>query len=104
MFPQFKENRVTNLHIKLPKTGAIPVNLHRPIPTGFVVKQVRILRKADKWYASISLQCEVNVPDPKPYGHPIGVDIGLEKFLATSDGVLLTLRARERAGILAWAS
>jgi putative transposase len=89
LFPQFKENPVTNLHIKLPKIGAIPINLHRPIPTGFVVKQVRILRKADKWYASISLQCDVNVPDPTPYGHPIGVDIGLEKFLATSDGVLV---------------
>ncbi len=89
LFPQFKENPVTDLHIKLPKIGAIPINLHRPIPTGFVVKQVRILRKADKWYASISLQCDVNVPDPMPHGHPIGVDIGLEKFLATSDGVLV---------------
>ena len=89
LFPQFKENPVTNLHIKLPKIGAIPINLHRPIPTGFVVKQVRILRKADKWYASMELQCDVNVPDPTPYGHPIGVDIGLEKFLATSDGVLV---------------
>jgi putative transposase len=88
LFPQFKENPVTNLHIKLPKIGAIP-NLHRPIPTGFVVQQVRILRKADKWYASMELQCDVNVPDPTPYGHPIGVDIGLEKFLATSDGVLV---------------
>ena len=104
LFPQFKENPVTNrsadahgsLHIKLPKTGAIPINLHRPIPAGFVVKQVRILRKADKWYASISLQCDVSVPDPTPdfvslryHGHPIGVDIGLEKFLATSDSVLV---------------
>ena len=89
LFPQFKENPVTNLHIKLPKIGAIPINLHRPIPKGFAVKQVRILRKADKWYASISLQCDVSVPDPVPYGHPIGVDIGLEKFLATSDGFLV---------------
>src|SRR5919202_1232508 len=89
LFPQFKENPVTSLHVKLPKIGAIPINLHRPIPTGFVVKQVRILRKADIWYASISLQCDVNVPDPAPHGHPIGVDIGLEKFLATSDGVLV---------------
>jgi putative transposase len=89
LFPQFKENPVTNLHIKLPKFGAIPINLHRPIPTGFVVKQVRILRKADKWYASISLQCDVSVPDPTPHGHPLGVDVGLEKFLATSDGVLV---------------
>ncbi len=89
LFPQFKECPVTNFHIKLPKIGVIPINLHRPIPTGFVVKQVRILRKADRWYASISLQCNVSVPDPAPSGHPIGVDIGLEKFLATSDGVLV---------------
>jgi putative transposase len=89
LFPQFKENPVTNLHIKLPKIGAIPINLHRPIPTGFVVKQVRILRKADLWYASISLQCEVSIPESLPHGHPIGVDIGLEKFLATSDGVFV---------------
>jgi putative transposase len=89
LFPQFKENPVTNLHTKLPKIGAIPINLHRPIPSGFVVKQVRILRKADYWYASISLQCDVSVPDPTPHGHPIGVDTGLEKFLATSDGVLV---------------
>jgi putative transposase len=89
LFPQFKENPVTNLHVKLPKIGTIPINLHRPIPTGFVVKQVRVLRKADRWYASISLQCNVSVPDPAPHGHPIGVDIGLEKFLATSDGVLV---------------
>ncbi|MEB3180707.1 MAG: transposase [Nostocaceae cyanobacterium] len=89
LFPQFKENPVTNLQIKLPKIGAIPINLHRPIPAGFLVKQVRILRKADLWYASISLQCDVSVPNPTPYGHPIGVDIGLEKFLATSDGYLV---------------
>jgi putative transposase len=89
LFPQFKENPVTNLHVKLPKLGEIPINLHRPIPAGFVVKQVRILRKADRWYASISLQCDVSVPYPTPHGHPIGVDIGLEKFLATSDGVLV---------------
>jgi putative transposase len=89
VFPQFKENPVTNLHIKLPKIGAIPINLHRPIPSGFVVKQVRILRRANYWYASISLQCDVSIPDPLPHGHPIGVDVGLQKFLATSDGVFV---------------
>jgi putative transposase len=89
LFPQFKENPVTNWHIKLPKIGAIPINLHRPIPHGFAVKQVRILRKADRWYASISLQCDVTLPNPMPVGHPIGIDIGLEKFLATSDGIVV---------------
>lgn len=89
LFPQFKDNPVTDLYLKLPKLGAISINLHRPIPSGFVVKQVRILRKADRWYASINLQCDVSVPNPMPHGHPIGVDIGLEKFLATSEGVLV---------------
>ncbi|MFB2979414.1 RNA-guided endonuclease InsQ/TnpB family protein [Microseira sp. BLCC-F43] len=89
LFPQFKQNPLTNLHVKLPKIGAIPINLHRPIPSGFVVKQVRISRCADKWYASINIQCDVSVPDPIPHGHPLGVDVGLEKFLATSDGVFV---------------
>jgi len=97
LFPQFKEDPIGPARgkpiggsfITLPKIGAIAINLHRPIPEGFVVKQVRLLRKADKWYASINIQCDVNVPAPIPHGHPIGVDVGLEKFLATSDGVLV---------------
>ena len=87
LFPQFKESPVVGLNIKLPKLGLIPINLHRPIPNGFVVKQVRIINKADIWYASINIQCDVSVPSPMPHGHPIGVDVGLSKFLATSDGV-----------------
>jgi putative transposase len=89
LFPQFKQSPVVGTGLLLPKLGLVKVNLHRPIPDGFVVKQVRILKKADRWYASIALQCDVNVPEPTPHGHPIGVDIGLEKFLATSDGVLV---------------
>ncbi|MFB2977303.1 RNA-guided endonuclease InsQ/TnpB family protein [Microseira sp. BLCC-F43] len=89
LFPQFKENPVTGIHVKLPKLGVIPINLHRPMPDGFVVKQVRVIRKADRWYASIYLQLDVNVPSAVPQGHPIGVDIGLEKFLATSEGEIV---------------
>ena len=89
LFPQFKVNPIQVNIIQLPKIGAITINLHRPIPEGFVVKQVRILKKADRWYASVNIQCDVNVPEPLPHGHPIGVDVGLEKFLATSEGVLV---------------
>ncbi len=89
LFPQFKDNPVTGAHIALPKLGLIPIKLHRPIPQGCVVKQVRIINKADIWYASINIQCDVSVPNPMPRGHPIGVDVGLEKFLATSDGVFV---------------
>jgi putative transposase len=89
LFPQFSINPIIGLHLKLPKLGTIPINLHRAIPEGFMVKQVRILKKADRWYASVNIQCDVSVPDPMPYGHAIGVDVGLEKFLATSDGALV---------------
>ncbi|MEG4323200.1 MULTISPECIES: transposase [unclassified Microcoleus] len=89
LFPQFVKNPVSGIHIALPKLGLIPINLHRPIPSGFVVKQVRIINKADRWYASINIQCDVNIPNPMPQGHPIGVDVGLSKFLATSDGMLV---------------
>ena len=89
LFPQFKQNPVQGGYIALPKLGLIPINLHRAIPNGFVVKQVRIINKANIWYASVNIQCDVSVPDPMPHGHPIGVDVGLEKFLATSDGVLV---------------
>lgn len=89
LFPQFKENPIVGNQINLPKIGGIVINMHRSIPDEFVVKQVRIVRKADKWYAIVAIQSDVSVPDPMPHGHPIGVDVGLEKFLATSDGVLV---------------
>ena len=89
LFPQFKESPISGNVLKLPKLGDVVINLHRPIPNGFVVKQVRILRKADRWYATVTIQSEVSVPDAVASGHAIGVDVGLEKFLATSDGKLV---------------
>lgn len=46
LFPQFKANPVTGWQVKLPKIEAVRLNLHRPIPDGFVVKQVRVVKKA----------------------------------------------------------
>ena len=86
VFPQFKSNPVNGFEIKLPKVGAMPINLHRPIPEGFEVKQVRIVFKSSGWYAQLILQADISVPDVMPHGEPIGIDLGLEKFLAVSTG------------------
>ena len=86
VFPQFKSNPVNGFEIKLPKIGAMPINLHRPIPEGFEVKQVRIVFKSSGWYAQLILQADISVPDVMPHGEPIGIDLGLEKFLAVSTG------------------
>lgn len=87
LFPQFSDNPITNLSIKLPKIGSVRINQHRPIPEGFIVKQVRVLSRArnTKWYVVVTIQSDVSVPDPLPRGRGIGVDIGLENFLTTSD-------------------
>ncbi|WP_293017267.1 MULTISPECIES: transposase [unclassified Moorena] len=88
LFPQFKSNPVGNEHIKLPKIGLVPIRLHRKIPVGFQVKQVRVLAKArqTEWYVVISIAMEVDIPDHPAVGRAIGIDLGLEKFLTTSDG------------------
>lgn len=85
LFPQFKTNPITGLQIALPKVGKIPINLHRPIPEGFVVKQARVLRKADRWEVVLTIESDVSIPDAQPHGDALGIDLGLEKFLTTSD-------------------
>lgn len=85
LFPQFKINPITGWQLELPKLGKMPINLHRPIPDGFVVKQIRVLRKADKWEAVIAIESDASIPDAMPHGDAIGIDLGLEKFLTTSD-------------------
>ncbi|MFQ4143284.1 RNA-guided endonuclease InsQ/TnpB family protein [Chlorogloeopsis sp. ULAP02] len=74
--------------LKLSKIGEIEVILHRPIPNGFEIKQATILRKADGWYVSFSLE-DKTVPATLPIDEiktATGIDVGLEKFLTTADG------------------
>ncbi len=85
LFPQFKSNPITDWQIQIPKVGKMPINLHRPIPESFVVKQVRVLTKAGKWYAVVCIQSDIDIPQPMPWGHAKGIDLGLESFLTTSD-------------------
>jgi putative transposase len=88
VFPQFKNNPVTGYQIKLPKIGAVPINLHRPIPEGFTVKQVRVVSRCrnTQWYVVVTISSDVSIPDVPFHGRTIGIDLGLEKFLTTSDG------------------
>ena len=88
LFPQFKTNPLTDWTIQIPKLGKVQVNLHRPIPVGFVVKQVRIVKKAVGWFAVVAIQSDFDFPNPLPHGHAIGVDVGLLSYVATSDGYI----------------
>jgi len=81
------------LYLRLPKIGIVKVRMHRPIPQGFVIKQVRVTKKADGWFIQLILEDvtvptqshEVIIPD---WDNSIGIDAVLHEdvFLATSEG------------------
>ncbi|MFB8789272.1 MAG: transposase [Potamolinea sp.] len=89
VYPQMLKGPLGQGWVKLPQLGKVEVIMHRPIPSGFELKQARIVRKASGYYILLSLQLDVNIPDTPPSGHPLGIDLGLAKFLATSDGELI---------------
>lgn len=87
VYPQLgKADFLRGNQIKLPQLGWLEYIKSRKIPDGFVVKQVRIVRKASGYFVMLTLEYDVNVPDTMPHGHPVGIDLGLDKFVATSDG------------------
>ncbi len=86
VFPQLNKNPISEKSIKLPGLKEVKWRMSRSIPDGFVPKQARIVRKASGYFVMLSLQLNVDVPSPLPHGHPRGLDLGFDKFVATSDG------------------
>lgn len=86
VFPQLNKNPISTDSIKLPGLKSVKWRMSRPIPDGFEPKQARIVRKASGYFVMLSLQLNVDVPQPMPHGHPRGLDLGYDKFVATSDG------------------
>jgi putative transposase len=90
VYPQLGKGQVLKGNqIKLPQLGWMKYVKSREIPDGFKVKQVRVIRKASGYFLMMTLECDVNVPNPVPAGNPRGIDLGLDKFAATSDGTLV---------------
>ena len=88
-FKQMGVNPLKDGAVKLPKIGWVKLRQSRPIPNGFELKQARVVRRASGWYVMLVLGLDVDVPDILPHGEPVGLDLGLEKFLATSQGLLM---------------
>lgn len=89
-YPQASIDWIDGNKIELPKLGSVKVIWHRPLPEGFSVKTAIITQKADGWYITLTLE-DVSVPELTSEVEPtannsIGVDLGLEKFLADSEG------------------
>ena len=102
-FPRFKKKGAlrsfnqpqlgTTFHqgnrFKLPAIGRINFWQDPPIPQGATVKQARAVRRSTGWYIMLTLPWDVSIPDTIPHGNPVGIDIGLTNFVATSNGLLI---------------
>lgn len=69
--------------VKVPKLGEVKIRFHRPLPEG-KIKTLQIVRKASGWYVNITVEV-ANVPKVKVKTN-VGIDVGLESFLTTSNG------------------
>lgn len=75
--------KIDGRRLKLYGIGRVPVRWHRPIEG--VIKTVRIVLKAGKWYACFA--CEVPASEPLPAtGQVVGIDVGISALITTSDG------------------
>ncbi len=94
-FPQASNDWIRGNRVKLPKIGEVKFICHRPLPDGFALKTVTVTRKADGWYITFSLEDKTVPENPLPEVIPtednsLGVDAGLEYFIACSDGTTKT--------------
>ena len=89
---------LTGTKLRIPRIGEIPVIVHRPINHGFTLKTATIVKKADGWYVCLSIE-DGSVPTLMPIDTiktAVGIDVGLEKFLATSDGKIVPIQQTRR--------
>jgi len=89
--------KIDGRRLKLSGIGRVAVRWHRPMEGA--PKTVRIVRKADGWYAAII--CETSAHPLPGTGNAVGIDVGITSLIATSDGEHIahphTYRGEQRA-------
>lgn len=89
VFPQPDKNCLAIGKVKLPSLGWVRIRQSREYPHGFLPKQIRVIKKASGYYVNITFQSQGDIPD-NPIGPvSLGVDAGIESFIATSVGELI---------------
>jgi len=83
-YPQYGNGvKIRGNDLVVSKIGRVKVVWHRPVEGQ--IKTVSLKRSlTDKWYVTFSVEIARKHLPPSP--HVVGVDIGLELFLTTSDG------------------
>lgn len=79
-----------------PFSNGLKVRMHRPIPDGASLKSCTFTRIGRHWFVAIALDVPVTAEHVAP-DTVIGIDVGVEHLLSTSDGVHVeNVRPRSR--------
>ncbi|GGA49929.1 RNA-guided endonuclease TnpB family protein [Okeania sp. KiyG1] len=89
VFPAMLKNCLGNNRVKLPQLGWIKIRQSRQYPDGFQAKQARIVKKATGYYLMIIFTSSESAPDNPVGKKSLGIDAGIESFVATSTGKLI---------------
>jgi putative transposase len=83
-FPAYGDGiRLLGSRLRVQQVGTVRVKLHRPVEGK--VKTATLKREAGRWY--VVLSCELPDVPLREDGKPaVGIDVGLESFLTTSEG------------------
>lgn len=82
---QLKGNKL----VGVPMLKTLKVINSRDIPEGFIIKQIQIIKKASGYYINLAIELNVDLPTPIPHGHALGIDVGIQSMLVTSDGLTI---------------
>ena len=75
---------VYNGKIRVSKIGDIRCRNLRPIESK--IKVLRVVRRAGKWFAQLTIDDRKQTPEKRPVENAIGMDVGLNSFAVGSDG------------------
>ena len=95
-YSQLKNKQLSGNYVELSGIGQVEIVLHRPIPTGFLVKMGTVKLEADGWYLALVLEDE-SVPVKEDEAicptqeNSMAIDVGLERFLTCDDGTYVEI-------------
>ncbi len=89
VFPAMLKNCLAKGKLKLPQLGWLNIRQSRDYPTGFEVKQAIIVKKASGYYVMLTFQSQEQCPDIPVGKTSLGIDAGIESFVATSNEELI---------------
>jgi putative transposase len=89
VFPQMLKNCWAQGKVKLPQLGWLKIKHSRNYPSGFIPRQASIVKKATGYYVQISFLSEEEYPDAPVGRTSLGIDAGVESFVATDKGELI---------------